>query len=87
LALGYRLVNAVTENRAHLVGLNIRRARKLANLRQADLADLIGKPRRRVAEWEGGYHEPRPETLAAIAAATEQPLTFFYADNSSGTDE
>jgi transcriptional regulator with XRE-family HTH domain len=80
---------AVTESRGHLdrarlVGLNIKLARKLANMRQEDLAALIGKRRNRLAEWENGYHEPRPDTLAAIADKTEQPLDFFYRNNSQG---
>jgi transcriptional regulator with XRE-family HTH domain len=74
-------VNAVTGARATLVGRNIRTARKLAGLKQEQLATMIGKPRRRLAEWENGYHEPRPDMLARIAAATEQPLAFFYTDH------
>lgn len=45
---------------------------------------MIGKRRSRVSEWELGYHEPRADTLWAIAEATEQPLAFFYADNRDG---
>lgn len=73
----------MTVSRAKIVGQNTKLGRRLAGgMKQEHLAKLIQKPRNRLSEWENGYHEPRAETLEAIARELGQPLVFFFADNS-----
>lgn len=59
-------------------GLNMKRARKLAdNMSQEKLADMLKVDRREVVRWEGG-REPRLATRMKIAKKLDQSLDFFY---------
>ncbi|MBC7289109.1 MAG: helix-turn-helix transcriptional regulator [Armatimonadetes bacterium] len=55
----------------------IKTARLQAGLTQQQLAERIHCSRTVIADYERGRSEPDPERLAAIAAATNVPLTFF----------
>lgn len=50
-----------------LIGRGIRRARERAGLTQAALADLMGRHRSTIIEWEQGYHRVSDEDLAELA--------------------
>jgi transcriptional regulator with XRE-family HTH domain len=47
-------------------GEALRRLRRARNLRQAELADLIGQPRTVVSNFENGSRAPRPDIIARI---------------------
>lgn len=48
-------------------GEALRRLRRARNLRQTELADLIGQPRTVVSNFENGSRTPRPELIARLA--------------------
>lgn len=60
------------------MALRIRRARVLANLSQAELAQKAGVKRSAVTQWEreGGTH-PSLEHLSQIAIATQVPFEWL----------
>jgi transcriptional regulator with XRE-family HTH domain len=67
------------------VGAAIRRAREAKGWKQRQLAAQIpGRDgpinTQTVSNWERGVHEPDIETLEIIAAALEQPISYFVAD-------
>lgn len=47
---------------------DIKAFRKGAGLSQAALAELLGRHRNSVQEWESGRHAPPPELSLALAA-------------------
>lgn len=47
---------------------NLRKYRKLAGLRQEDLAKKLGKTRSVISNWEKGINRPDAETIAKICA-------------------
>ena len=55
----------------------IYKARKDAEMTQADLASAVGKTRGAVAQWESGEVRPRHATLKAIARATGKSLPWL----------
>jgi transcriptional regulator with XRE-family HTH domain len=55
----------------------IKVARQIADLRQEDLATACAVSRSAVNEWEHGRSEPSATRMFAIAAATNQPLSWF----------
>ena len=55
----------------------IYRAREDAGLTQQQLADLVGKTRGAVTQWEAGDVRPRHSTLKAIAQATGKALSWI----------
>jgi transcriptional regulator with XRE-family HTH domain len=57
-----------------IIGLNIKRIRKLKGLSQAQVADLSGISRVAYGEIERGNSNPRVSTLQSIAAALEVKL-------------
>lgn len=58
---------------------NIVRARKRAQLSQAELAKKLGKSRSSVHEWETGDHAPRFKMLSKIAKVTGASLAELLA--------
>jgi transcriptional regulator with XRE-family HTH domain len=68
------------------LGTLIRQARTDAELTQERLAELVsGAAGRRtnrlqVLNWEAGRHQPRFESLQAIATVTGKPISFFFAN-------
>ena len=51
---------------ANSLGARIIRARKLLDLSQQQLADLLGVSRRIVSDWENGRAQPHPNNFAAL---------------------
>jgi transcriptional regulator with XRE-family HTH domain len=51
--------------------LRVIRREYLGKLTQAEMADLLGVPRERYAQWESGGHEPRPAEGRRIANLLE----------------
>lgn len=49
-------------------GEQLRAARELAGLSQAEAARLLGRPPTRLCEWETGRRTPRPAALAGAMA-------------------
>src|SRR5262249_3013029 len=56
-------------------GETLRRLRRARNLRQSELADLIGQPRTVVSNFENGNRTPRPELIERLT----QVLQIDYA--------
>ena len=52
--------------------LRVVRREYLGKLNQAQMAELIGVPRERYAQWESGGHEPRPAEARRIANFLER---------------
>ena len=61
------------------VRLSIARQRRLLN--KKGFADLLGVSPHTATRWEQGSTIPSPEMVAAIAAALEFPIAFFYGGN------
>lgn len=55
---------------SHL-GPRIREARKLAGLRQVDLAESVGVPQSTVSEWETGARTPEVRYVVSLALALD----------------
>jgi transcriptional regulator with XRE-family HTH domain len=68
----------MAENRG--IGPRIAEARHAAGLTQLQLAERTGSTQRAVQSWELGLRHPRLENLRALAAALEQDVSWFYAD-------
>ena len=64
------------ETRASL-GKRIELARVNADMRQQDLAEIVGVSRGAITQWETGRTEPSASKMFAIARATNQPLDWF----------
>lgn len=65
----------------------MKQARLKAGFTHADLARHTGKSETNVGRWERGQHEPRGESVAAIARATGHDIEFFYIDGDGEDDE
>lgn len=53
------------------VSNNIRRLRKLNNLYQKQLADMVGTSAQVISNWERGYTKPNDEDLISLADALD----------------
>jgi len=60
-----------------LVPSRLRDARIAKRLNQAELATIVGVTRQSISAYEQGDKAPEAVTLAAIAAALDQPIGFF----------
>ena len=60
------------------VGARIRAAREAIGISQMELAERLEVEQGTVSRWENGDREPRLTTLAAIAAALDQDLVYFF---------
>lgn len=69
-----------------LFGLNMARARELADLSQTALDDRLGVSRGQVNRWENSPREPRFPMRKRIAVELGQPLTFFYDEGVLGAE-
>ena len=58
-------------------GSRLRQVRELRFLTQSDLAKRVGKSQGAIANIEGGFSQPSPELVAALAAHTRFPIAFF----------
>lgn len=68
-----------------LIGEQVRKARSIANFSQRKLATIIGVNQDTVSKWESGIYAINAQRLAQVAAATGQPIRFFYGE--PGTTE
>ncbi len=64
-----------------LIPARLQEARLAKRWTQTELADKIGVKRQSVSAYENGSKTPEPETMAAIAAHLEQPISFFTRDD------
>lgn len=60
-----------------LIPGRLRDARKVARLKQSELADLVGVTRQSVSAYERGDKTPEPATFEKIASVLEQPVAYF----------
>lgn len=65
----------------------MKQARLTAGFTHNELARQIGKSETNVGRWERGQHEPRGESVVAIARATGRDIEFFYIEGDSDEDE
>lgn len=63
------------------VGVNIRKARQAAGMKQRQLGDHLDVLSVTVSRWERGVTEPRFDQLIHIAKVTGQPVSFFFAED------
>jgi PAS domain S-box-containing protein len=72
--------DAAAERYRRLFGRRLRRARRTADLTQAQLAELAGVSQRDISRYEHGHHMPRAAHHAALADALGLPLAWFLTD-------
>lgn len=60
-----------------LIPARLLEARLASRLNQTELATKIGVSRQAISFYEQGVKTPEPETMQALAAALEQPVSFF----------
>lgn len=61
-----------------LFGKRLSTLRESRNLKQHQLARLIGKRDKYISDLETGRTYPRPEMLTALSKALELPISAFY---------
>lgn len=64
-----------------IVGENIAAARKAMGLTQRELAAVVETEGFAVSRWERGTVKPSDKNLAALAAALQRDLAWFYVDH------
>jgi transcriptional regulator with XRE-family HTH domain len=81
-ALARRRLELVAAEYVVRMGRRIAQAREEAGMSQNDLArKLPGKVgAQMVSKWERGLHEPRSDTLEAIAGVLKRPVAYFMTD-------
>jgi transcriptional regulator with XRE-family HTH domain len=81
-ALARRRLELVAAEYVVRMGRRIAQAREEAGMSQNDLArELPGKVgAQMVSKWERGLHEPRSDTLEAIARVLNRSIAYFMAD-------
>lgn len=62
----------------NLLSERIRSARKLANLSQIDMANLVGVSDKAISSYEVGRAVPPLDILKKISAVTNKPIAFFF---------
>lgn len=65
-------------NVKRLFGKRLAALRESKNLKQHQLARLIGKRDKYISDIETGRTYPRPEMLAVLSKALEVPISTFY---------
>lgn len=60
------------------IGERIRELRKQQGLTQAELASRLNIPYQSIGQWERGIRNPKPDTIARIAAALNVGLDMFF---------
>lgn len=60
------------------IPIRIKEAREYNRLRVTELADMIGKTRQAVSQFENGTTKPTPEVLSKIAEVTGFPIAYFF---------
>ena len=60
-----------------LIPARLLEARLVSRLNQTELATKIGVSRQAISSYEQGEKTPEPETMQALAAVLEQPISFF----------
>lgn len=65
------------------IGLQIKKARKLARLTQKELGERLGKSGATIAYLEQGKRRVSPDILEGIARETSQPLSYFFVESTA----
>jgi len=68
----------MSSNVKRLFGKRLAALRESKNMKQHQLARLIGKRDKYISDLETGRTYPRPEMLTALARALELPISAFY---------
>ncbi|MBW7955407.1 helix-turn-helix transcriptional regulator [Patescibacteria group bacterium] len=71
------MASSLTPRAAKVLGEKIKQARQAKNLRQADLAKLIGLSPQSISAFESGKIPPDREYIEKIAYHTQRPVHFF----------
>lgn len=69
--------------RAHIVGRNIRLARLAAGLSQRELAELVGRHRHQLSDWERGLREPSVGNLDRVVVVLGYAASWFFRKRSA----
>src|SRR5687768_2244638 len=64
-----------------LLPSKLRDGRLAMRLNQSELAAAVGVSRQAISAFEQGEKSPEPETMARIAQALEQPVSFFVTED------
>ncbi len=59
-------------------GSNIREYRKLKNLSQQQLGELLGFSARTVSDWECGNTEPDIKTIKLLSKVLDIPIEYLF---------
>ena len=71
-------VNVIVESSLAMAQATIQKAMKEGNLRNAELADLLGRPRSFISRMLSGSHNLTVKTLARALAVCGYELTWQY---------
>jgi len=63
------------------MGKKVRAARTDAGMTQGTLAEMVGRRQATISDIEHGKKEMGLSTLVLIAAALEQPISYFFPDD------
>lgn len=61
---------------------NLQKLRKINNLKQEDIANILGVDRSTSSNWERGASTPSPENLTILAKIYNVSIDFLLNDNS-----
>ena len=64
----------------------LKQARLHAGFTQERLADKLGIRPRQIIRWENAQHRPRIDAVAALALATDRPISYFF-ESEHGADD
>lgn len=67
------------------IGEKIRLRRRLMNMKQEDLSQLVGVSLKTIQRWENGERSPRMREMEKLGKILEEPLSYFV--GTSNADE
>lgn len=70
-------------NQKEIVGSQLKKARKLCNLSQGELAEKVGISRMMISRYEVGVSDIPLEKLKKIAEILEKPISYFFGETLS----
>lgn len=65
------------QNNSQGFSIRLKAARKRAGISQERLAEIVGKTKGAVGNWETGENQPGPDTLRKVAAAVGQSVDYL----------
>ena len=64
-----------------MLGDRLKQARKVKDLTQKQLADLIGVKHNSISDWEKNLHSPNVDQIKQLSKALSVDVTWFYSDD------